>query len=169
MNRIVKLVITTTATFALTSASLGQVVTINQPRVVNDEFANVTVGITASDSSTISINVPAGLDAGGAVVNTESILIDIDVLDVAGASQGAPGGRQKLPLLLVHVLPVGLEEPVGGVLEGPARHLDILQDGVDRFGCRPLGVGVLDAQHELAPGVPGIEPAEQRRAHTTDV
>ena len=44
-----------------------------------------------------------------------------------------------------------------------------VEDGVDGVGGRTLPVGVLDAQQELAAGVPGIEPVEQSRARAADM
>ena len=44
-----------------------------------------------------------------------------------------------------------------------------VEDRVDRGLGRALAVGVLDAQQELAAGVAGVEPVEQRGARAADV
>ncbi|KAG1388645.1 hypothetical protein G6F59_015865 [Rhizopus arrhizus] len=43
------------------------------------------------------------------------------------------------------------------------------RDGVDRTLGAAFTVGVLDAQHELAAAVAGLQPAVQRGAGTADV
>ena len=47
--------------------------------------------------------------------------------------------------------------------------LHALEDHLHGLGRGALEVGVLDAQDELAAHAPGIQPAEQRRAHAADV
>ncbi len=44
-----------------------------------------------------------------------------------------------------------------------------VEDLLDVLGRRALAVGVLDAQHHLAPFVAGEQPVEQRRAGAADV
>ena len=53
------------------------------------------------------------------------------------------------------------------VLEPEPRHA--LEDHLHRLGRGTLEVRVFDAQDELALHAPGVQPAEQRRAHAADV
>jgi hypothetical protein len=50
-----------------------------------------------------------------------------------------------------------------------AQPAQAVEDDLDGFLGIARGIGVLDAQHERAAGVPGVEPVEQRRARAADV
>ena len=46
---------------------------------------------------------------------------------------------------------------------------EAVHDSFHHLPGRPLGVGILDAQHECAAETPGVEPVEERRARAADV
>ena len=77
------------------------------------------------------------------------------------------GLQQLLNDFLIAVEAIGLVKRPFVILHTQPGHA--FQNGIDGFGGRTLQIRILDAQHELATMLAGIEPGKQRGACASDV
>ena len=83
------------------------------------------------------------------------------------AAVGMAARQHVFDHFLVSIEALGLIERALIMLE--PRPFHPIENLLDRLVCRTLEIGILDAQHELA-GVPArIQPAEERRAQSSDM
>jgi hypothetical protein len=105
--------------------------------------------------------------AAEAALGAVLLLVGLHVLGGGVRAVGAAGPEQRLEHLAVALGALGLQDRTLVPVELQPR--ERIEDLLDVLGRRALAVGVLDAQHELAAGVPGEQPVEQRRARAADV
>lgn len=90
---------------------------------------------------------------------------------VVGLARGEQSGEHVTVDFGALRLPVRPVRPthLGPLIPIQAKPAQRVQQRQIAFLAVALGVGVLDAEHEGATGVPGVGPVEQRGADQTDV
>ena len=98
---------------------------------------------------------------------TASLSASFDLIGGARTPVGVAAGEQPFDRFGVQLAALRLEHGFAVPVEPePFEHPE---NDVDELRPGPFGVGVLDAQHELAAHVAGVHPVEQGRAGPTEV